>query len=274
MKLRLNIAEMETLMQSFYTMTGIRLVLFDTNGEAVLSYPQQDCNFCRLMKQCPNTRRSCRYADRRSFEKCKQDNTLVIYKCHAGLVEAVIPLHENTHTIGYLMFGQICDTENRAALTAKALERAAQYGWNTAAVEQAIQDITHKNAEQIRAAAKIMEACTSYIIYKELITPEGDRVVEQTKAYLEEHLGEDLDMAALCAAVQVGRTKLYTLFRKETKMGIAAYLLRRRLHRAKKLLKTTEMSIKEIAQTVGFSDYNYFSRVYKKQYGKSPRYYR
>jgi AraC family L-rhamnose operon regulatory protein RhaS len=57
-------------------------------------------------------------------------------------------------------------------------------------------------------------------------------------------------------------------------MGIAAYVRRRRMHRAKKLLKNTTLSIGEIAHTVGFTDYNYFSRVYKKTYGKSPKRYR
>ena len=54
----------------------------------------------------------------------------------------------------------------------------------------------------------------------------------------------------------------------------AAYILRRRMHKAKKLLKVTDLPISEIANNVGFSDYNYFSRVYKKTYGKSPKYYR
>ena len=72
----------------------------------------------------------------------------------------------------------------------------------------------------------------------------------------------------------IGRTRLYEIFKSELKMGVSKYILRRRLHRAKRLLKTTDMSISEIAHSVGFSDYNYFSRVYKKNYGKSPRYYR
>ena len=78
----------------------------------------------------------------------------------------------------------------------------------------------------------------------------------------------------MCEELAVGRTRLYEIFKKEAGMGIAKYINRRRMHRAKKLLKTSEMTIPEIAEAVGFTDYNYFSRVYKKTYGKSPRYYR
>ena len=41
-----------------------------------------------------------------------------------------------------------------------------------------INKIPYKTEQQIHAAAKIMEACTSYIIYKELIKPEHNKIIE------------------------------------------------------------------------------------------------
>ena len=108
----------------------------------------------------------------------------------------------------------------------------------------------------------------------ELIIPDNNKILESVKSYIENHLSESIEIEQLCNKFDVGRTKLYEIFRKEQKMGISKYILRRRLHKAKKLLKTTELSIAEIANNVGFSDYNYFSRIHKKQYGKSPKYYR
>lgn len=78
----------------------------------------------------------------------------------------------------------------------------------------------------------------------------------------------------LCSELQIGRTKLYEIFRKELNIGVSKYILKRRMHRAKKLIKTTELSVTEISQSVGFSDYNYFSKVFKKIYGRSPKSYR
>jgi two-component system response regulator YesN len=46
------------------------------------------------------------------------------------------------------------------------------------------------------------------------------------------------------------------------------------LQQAKILLKNSEKAISEIAEAVGFNDYNYFSRIFKKYYGISPRDYR
>jgi len=198
----------------------------------------------------------------------------MVYKCHAGLVEAVIPLHENDKIIGYLMFGQIADTPDKTDLYAKIPLWRDGYGIDEKKLKHGIEQIAFKSDEDIRAAATIMEACTSFIIYKELIRPAGDRMLETIKTYVDTHLSQPLDADVLCRAFNIGRTHLYDIFRKQQGMGVSQYILRRRMHRAKQLLKTTELSIPEIADAVGFADYNYFSRVFKKTYSKSPKSYR
>ena len=274
MSLHFDVEQIEMIMNSFYILTGIRFVLFDTDFKELISYPKENCEFCKLMKGCPKTRRKCNYADRRSFEKCEKANSLLLYKCHAGLVEAITPLHENEKIIGYLMFGQITDNPDKTNLYDNVSFWNKKYNIDEVALQNGIRSITYKTDEEIKAAAKIMEACTSYIIYKELIIPENDKILEAAKIYIEEHLEQNIEIEALCAFLNIGRTKLYDIFRKELKMGVSKYILLRRLHKAKKLLKTTELTIAEIADNVGFSDYNYFSRIYKKQYGKSPKHYR
>lgn len=274
MSFNLDIEQIEMLMKSFYTLTGIRFVLFDSDFREMISYPKDNCDFCRTVKSCPQTRRKCKYVDRRSLEKCKETKSLLLYKCHAGLVEAVTPLYENEKIIGYLMFGQITDNPDKTFIYNNLEKWSSNYSLDRQALINSIDNITYKSIDEIEAAAKIMEACTSYIIYKELITPNNDKIIEGAKAYIESHLGEDISIEALCKHLEIGRTRLYEIFHKEFNMGISKYVLRRRLHNAKKLLKTTELSIPQIANDVGFTDYNYFSRVYKKHYGKSPKNYR
>lgn len=274
MSLQLDVEQIELLMKSFYTLTGIRFVLFDADLHERIAYPKDNGAFCKLMKQCPRTRRKCRYADRRSFETCEKVNSLVVYKCHAGLVEAVMPLHENGKIIGYLMFGQIVDSQDRSNLYEHLALWRDVYGIDGNALSDSIEKIPFKTEEHIRAAATIMEACTSFIIYKELIRPKGDQLLEAVKTYIDAHLDEAIDAASLCRTFRIGRTRLYEIFREQSGMGVSQYILRRRMHRAKKLLKTTELSIPEIADAVGFADYNYFSRVFKKTYDKPPKSYR
>lgn len=274
MPLQIDAFQIEKLMKSFYTMSGIRFVLFDTDYKEIIAYPKESCEFCKLMKTCSKTRRKCNNNDRKAFLKCENTNSPVIYKCHAGLVESVIPLHENENIIGYLMFGQIVDNSDKKDIYQKTNEWSEKYGFNQDILKEEIDKITYKTESEIQSAASIMEACTSYIIYKELIIPKSSKIITAAKEYIENNLGEDINSNSLCEHLNISRTRLYEIFRNELKMGISEYITIRRLHKAKKMLKTTDISISEIARKVGFTDYNYFSKVYKKRYGKSPRYYR
>lgn len=56
-------------------------------------------------------------------------------------------------------------------------------------------------------------------------------------------------------------------------MGLADYIRRKRVHLAKKLLKSDFM-VKEVGDMVGINDYNYFSKLFKKETGYSPTEYK
>ena len=65
-----------------------------------------------------------------------------------------------------------------------------------------------------------------------------------------------------------------TVFKREVGSSIIDYLLDIRVDEAKKLLLEGTMSLREIAESVGFNDYNYFSRVFKTRTGYPPSTYR
>ena len=220
MSLIFNTEAIKELMESFYNLSGIRFVLFDTDFREILSYPAENCDFCKIMKSCPQTRRRCNYADRRSFEKSEKANGLILYKCHAGLVEAVMPLHDNEKIIGYLMFGQITDSPDKTPLFDKIPIWVQKYNLDVTALKNSIDNIAYIPNIQIQSAAKIMEACTSYIILKELVTPNDNKILESAKRYIKSHLEENIEIEDLCKDLQVSRTKLYDIFRNEQKMGI------------------------------------------------------
>jgi len=127
-----------------------------------------------------------------------------------------------------------------------------------------------ENKNQILAATKILEVCTDYMILKEMIEEENEKLSLAAKAYIDEHLSEEINIYELCEYVGTSRTKLYETFKRDCDIGIAAYIKEKRLATARRLLKNTELSVADIAAKVGFYDYNYFSRVYKQKYGISP----
>lgn len=100
--------------------------------------------------------------------------------------------------------------------------------------------------------------------------PLQERLVPETKEYLDIHYREPLNVSNLCEMFAVSPSHLQHLFKKQMGMGLVEYLNKHRVFCAENLLRNTHLPICDIAEKVGFTDYGYFSRVYKKYRGISP----
>ena len=258
-------------MKQFYVLTGIRPVLFDDNYNEIISYPTERTSFCTHIQSIPYLAEQCRQSDRESFRQCRKTKSLTVYRCHAGLIEATAPLmDENGIIIGYVMFGQITDNKNKNQLVDSLCELFGAYTSDSDIREKA-QKIKYKNNKQIIAAAKILDACTSYILHKELVKPAKKQLLDRIDKYIDEHLSDKITVEVLCNEFSISRTRLYELMGKQISGGIAAFIRQKRLVAAKDLLKNTDMPIADVAYATGFDDYSYFLRVFKKRYNISPR---
>jgi AraC-like DNA-binding protein len=81
-------------------------------------------------------------------------------------------------------------------------------------------------------------------------------------------------MAELAQAVNLSPSRLRHLFKDQTGLSLTQYLKVQRMQKAKELLETTFLSVKEVMLRVGFKDKSNFSQAFKKLYGLSPVKYR
>jgi YesN/AraC family two-component response regulator len=114
-----------------------------------------------------------------------------------------------------------------------------------------------------------------YIQLKEMI-----RLTEQTDAqklamYLDQHYMEKLSLESISQQLRIGRTKLCRLA-KELSGGhtLTRLIAQRRIDAAKVLLLENDLPVSAVAEAVGISDYNYFSRVFRSLTGTTPRTFR
>ena len=233
--------------------------------------------FCNCIKTSPEGAALCDASDRASFEAAKTSGECVIYKCHAGLIEATAPIVSDGFTIGYLMMGQVANAaspEQLQSLIEHALHKyhlneAENDSWKQyAAATPCISDT------QIHAAARIMEACISSILYKKLISIEKQQFEQNINTYILNHLTEDLSVDRLCEHLHLSRRKLYEYSEEFLHCSIAKYIKKMRLQHAQTLLTETNLPISTISEQCGFSDYNYFCRIFKQENGMSARSYR
>lgn len=91
--------------------------------------------------------------------------------------------------------------------------------------------------------------------------------------YISTDLTADLSLNAMAELLNVNASYLSTLFKKEVGIPLTDFVNRQRIEQAKKLLVVTDMPIKMIAEKCGIPDVYYFSRLFKKRTGCTPKVY-
>ena len=103
---------------------------------------------------------------------------------------------------------------------------------------------------------------------------EKRNVEKEVKQYVRNHMADDLNVTRIAEIMHFNPQYLARTFKAETGQGILEYITTERIEAAKKFLVETNIPIKEIASLVGYQDYAYFTRVFKKETGVSPKQYR
>jgi AraC-like DNA-binding protein len=81
-------------------------------------------------------------------------------------------------------------------------------------------------------------------------------------------------VSGLASDIGLSRTQFFRLFRRQTGLSPQHYVLEARMNQARSLLRESGLSIGEIAETLGYPDSHFFSRLFKRHHGKSPSRYR
>lgn len=102
----------------------------------------------------------------------------------------------------------------------------------------------------------------------------SNNIVRRAKEYIDEHFFEAITVKDVADAVCISESYLKSLFKKNSNETYTEILTTARINQAKKLLKSTDKSITEIAMDVGYQTPNAFSSIFKKVTGLRPTQYK
>ncbi len=114
---------------------------------------------------------------------------------------------------------------------------------------------------------KTREICTKMENSRE---KEELSIIEKARAYINENFSRDISLDDVSREADISPYYFSKLFKQETGKNFIEYLTEARLRHARDLLKNSQYSIKEICARSGYSDPNYFSRIFKKSEGVTP----
>lgn len=102
------------------------------------------------------------------------------------------------------------------------------------------------------------------------LRPAGKTVLQQSLQYIQTHLAEKLDIERLAGLCGYSSSYFSRLFHRTYGVTVSQYISHKRLESAKCLLEQPNLSISQIAESVGFSDSSHFIKSFRDTYGETP----
>lgn len=171
------------------------------------------------------------------------------------------------------------NAKNYCIISNTLMRKAAQQGGvHPVHLDQVSSDFARR-IEAIHAPEEVTEFLSSMLrSYCRLVKRHSMKnvspLVQKAMVYIENDLTSDLSLSTVAQMNNVSPGYLSGLFKKETGQTFTAYVNSRRIHRAKHLLRTTNLQVQTIAQHCGILDFHYFCRVFKNSVGMTPTEYR
>lgn len=136
-----------------------------------------------------------------------------------------------------------------------------------------VDDIGGRLSTQESSLSFLTELIQQCIVWRiESAAGNGTVIMKKAKRYIDlNYMNDDVSLRTVASAIGLSPSYLSALFKKESGENLSEYLTRVRIHHSKELLCCTTKLISEIAYDVGYRDYRYFSQIFKKHTGLTPR---
>ena len=257
---------------SIEALCGVR-VRFLRDDVRILCDSGRRASFCAQIDACREGRARCMDCEARAVRLRSAGEGARFDRCHAGVWGAIVSILCGTGRapMAYLAAGPFLDD---APIEAQWQDTRARLDWfpgGTDALREAFFELRRFTPDERDALAAILEFVADYARLSGMIQPAGESDLRRLERFLDEHYMEKLSLASISAQLHIGRTRLCALA-KELSGGqtLFSMIAQRRIEAAKTMLIQSERPISAIAESVGISDYNYFSKIFRTAVGVSP----
>lgn len=135
-------------------------------------------------------------------------------------------------------------------------------------------DANREAAKSVRNMKKYAAGVVQRTIEHMELVEKSQSVVNIVKDYIRSHYAEELTREDLAKQVYLSPDYLSRLFRAEEGENLSNYLIRYRIEKARELLRGTREPIHQIACSVGYTNFSYFAKIFRKYVGCTPNEYR
>ena len=98
--------------------------------------------------------------------------------------------------------------------------------------------------------------------------------LKQISEYIDSEIKNDISLSSICDACSISQSYLSKLFRKNFGISVMDYIHLRKMNKAKMYIALTDYTMTQIGYHTGYNDGSYFSKIFKKYEGMTPKQYR
>lgn len=265
----INLSRLSELLGYLYDMQGLQCSIHEPDGREIYSSKARS-RYCDLICAAQGGYERCLVCDREGIAAAIAQKKPHQYRCHAGAIDAAIPVLVGGEAAVVVLFGQLLDDSDIQAQWAQAQARVAWYP-DQEELRQAFYSLPRMSRREIKACYELVNACVSETRMELLTTLEESDSVQRLDLYIANHYAQPLSLGGIAQALNMSVSRLCALAAGIAPgMTVMRLLTSRCMAAAQALLKDSDSPIREVASRVGIPDYNYFTKVFKKEVGKTP----
>lgn len=255
--------------ESYSYCFNVKVTFFSLEIEELLvGLHSLDDDYCTLIQDKLHLRYRCLQQDRMICQQSKDDGQRLVYTCHGGLTEAVIPIEIAGSLVCYALIGQFRTSET---LEPSIVRSWLQSGFELAILEEAFLKRPLYDTPMLEKMFELFKVSIGLLIETESLRVRQPDLIEKVLMYLDTNIGESITLADVSKAVHRSPSSITHTLQAKLGCSFQQLLINKRLATFEHaILRDPGLQIQEAARRAGYQDPLYFSRLYKKNRGQTP----
>jgi ligand-binding sensor protein len=205
--------EINSILKNFYSISGIRISIHDSEFNEIYSYPSEGSVFCKTLQNNAAVLKDCKSNDKKAFDIVKSTGEVYVYKCHCGLYEAVAPIYHFGVLSGYLMMGQIRDNEEGSL--EYIIKKSTEILKSPTVAKEIAETIKVIDRDLIYSYISIMTVLSEYITFENKLFSYSDQLPQLIMDYIHNNISSKITLSILSQKFGCCNSTLAKCFKKE-----------------------------------------------------------
>ncbi|NLZ68926.1 MAG: helix-turn-helix domain-containing protein [Spirochaetales bacterium] len=251
------------LIDSFSTAFNVKITFYSPSFEEwLVGFSTQSSDYCTFLQNKLKLRGKCFEQDRTMCKACEKKKEILVYTCHTGLSEAVIPITIDGELMFYAMLGQFRTT---AIPSAKILALWEKTGENREVLEKAFLAQPYYTPSKKEGMLNLFKKTLSILLEKNLVKMTSSSLVEGVIDYVERNIDKPITLTEVATYIGKSSSAITHAVKKKTGFSFKELVIFKKISAFERILSSDhQLSIIEASSMVGYYDSLYFSRLYKK----------